>query len=177
MSQRVIFDAGELIRLARGASADKFAERFAHPFLSHAPLPDESGDTPTGWQTQQGGSPEAQARAAAIATAGAVKYLPIVHRPKSTYSGFLSIGRADNCDLVLKEPTISKLHAMFWIPKLNGSWTIADGKSRNGTFVNGARLSPMAKKPVSSGDLIRFGDVVAQFWLPADLYQRLLAMA
>ena len=175
MSQKLVFEAGDLIRLARGASADKFAERFAHPFLSHAPLSEASADTPPGWQTLQG-SPESQARAAAIATAGAVQYLPIVHRPKSTYSGFLSIGRADNCDLVLKEPTISKLHALFWIPKLNGSWTLADGKSRNGTFLNGARLSPMAKRPVQSGDLIRFGDLVAQFWLPSDLYERLLAM-
>ena len=175
MSQRTVFEAGDLLRFARGASMDKFAERFGHPFLSHAPLSDAGTDTPPGWQTLSG-SPESQARAAAMATAGAVHYLPIVHRPKSTYSGFLSIGRAENCDLVLKEPTISKMHALFWIPKLNGSWTIADGKSRNGTFLNGARLSPMAKRPVQSGDLIRFGDLVAQFWLPKDLYQRLLAM-
>ena len=173
--QRIVFEAGDLVRLARSGSSDKFAERFAHPFLSHAPLVDAGGETPPGWQTLSG-SPEAQARAAAIAAAGAVHYLPIVHRPKSTYSGFLSIGRADNCDLVLKEPTISKMHALFWIPKMVGNWMIADGKSRNGTFLNGTRLTPMAKKVVRSGDLIRFGDLVAQFWLPSDLYERLLTM-
>ena len=173
--QRLIFEAGDLIRLARSADSHKFVERFGHPFLSHAPLPEASGDTPPGWQTLNG-SPEAQARAAAIATAGAVQYLPIVHRPKSTYSGFLSIGRAENCDLVIKEQTVSKMHALFWIPKLNGSWMIADGKSRNGTFVNGLRLDPMAKRMVRSGDLIRFGDLVAQFWMPSDLYERLLSM-
>ena len=175
MNQRSFFEATELISLARSAGANGFAERFQHPFIAHAPLPEADLDTPPTWHTQSGSS-EAQVRAAALATAGAIKYLPLVHRPKSTYSGFLSIGRADNCDLVLKEPTISKMHALFWIPKVVGNWMIADGKSRNGTFLNGARLEPLAKRPVRSGDLIRFGDLAAQFWLPQDLYQRLLSM-
>src|SRR5215468_7609613 len=120
MNDRV-FEANELISLARNAGRDEFAERFAHPFIAHAPMADSAFDTAPGWQTLSG-SPEAHVRAAAMATAGAVQYLPLIHRPKSTYSGFLSIGRADNCDLVLKEPTISKMHALFWIPKIADSW-------------------------------------------------------
>jgi FHA domain-containing protein len=175
MNERSFFEATELISLARSAGVDAFAERFQHPFIAHAPLPDSDFETPPAWHTQSGSS-EAQVRAVAMATATAVQYLPLVHRPKSTYSGFLSVGRADNCDLVLKEPTISKMHALFWIPNMVGTWMLADGKSRNGTFLNGARLQPLAKRPLRSGDLIRFGDLAAQFWMPADLVQRLLSM-
>jgi putative serine protease PepD len=64
-----------------------------------------------------------------------------------------SIGRAEDCDLVLDDEKVSRHHA-YIEPGANGA-TIRDLGSSNGTFVNGARLTE--PQPIGDGDTIRIG--------------------
>jgi len=79
---------------------------------------------------------------------------------RSPYSTQISVGRTRNCDVVLREPSVSKLHAHFF--RLDGDhgseWQLVDRGSANGTSVNGRRLAtdPVA---VKAGDRVLFGAV------------------
>jgi pSer/pThr/pTyr-binding forkhead associated (FHA) protein len=56
---------------------------------------------------------------------------------------------------------------------------VGDSGSKNGSFVDGARVANGAVVPVRDGASLRFGDVTAKFWLPKsfclDLRRRLKA--
>src|SRR5688572_21351026 len=70
----------------------------------------------------------------------------------------LLIGRADDCDIRLDLPSISRQHARL-IPAGEARWTVQDAGSRNGVEVNGALIKTAE---VSPGDRISFGpEVVA----------------
>ena len=97
-------------------------------------------------------------------TANRLRFVPILRRGESPYSDFISAGRADNCDVILKDQSVSKLHGLFWVPTTEAStWLISDARSVNGTFLNGERLAALEKVKLTPGDVIRFGDVRVRF--------------
>ncbi len=63
----------------------------------------------------------------------------------------LIIGRVDDCDIIINEPTISKQHSKILIQ--NNIVIIKDLNSTNGTFVNGERI---IEKQLRNNDIIRF---------------------
>ncbi|HVV35821.1 MAG TPA: FHA domain-containing protein [Acidimicrobiales bacterium] len=65
----------------------------------------------------------------------------------------LSIGKSPANDLVVRDATASRLHAV--IERLGPGWVIRDLGSRNGTFVNGERI--VADRALRGGDEIRVG--------------------
>ncbi len=66
----------------------------------------------------------------------------------------LTIGRSDGNDIVLSEDTqVSRVHAV--LEQLAGSWSVRDVSSRNGTFLNGTRVSGEAR--LGAGDELRIG--------------------
>lgn len=68
----------------------------------------------------------------------------------------LSIGREQGCDIVINDSTdvISRRHAILNISS-SGKITIVD-QSRNGTYVNGIRISQNVPVPVTRKDIISF---------------------
>jgi FHA domain/Bacterial regulatory proteins, luxR family len=79
-------------------------------------------------------------------------------------SGQASVGRRDTSDLVLDwDEQVSRLHAQF--ERVDTDWTIIDdGLSRNGTFVNGERLT--GRRRLEDGDSVRFGGTTMTFRSP-----------
>ncbi|HMF39624.1 MAG TPA: sigma 54-interacting transcriptional regulator [Polyangia bacterium] len=67
--------------------------------------------------------------------------------------GGLVLGRGDDCDVVMSSAETSRRHAE--IRREGPLWIVRDLGSRNGTFVNGQRVSV---GPLSPRDLLRFGD-------------------
>jgi DNA-binding CsgD family transcriptional regulator len=67
----------------------------------------------------------------------------------------LSVGRDDDCDVRLGwDERVSRLHAR--LERSGGSWTVYDGGlSRNGTFLNGERVS--GPRVLKDGDQLCFG--------------------
>ena len=76
----------------------------------------------------------------------------------------VSVGRRGASDLVLDwDEQVSRLHAQF--ERVEQDWTVIDdGLSRNGTFVNGERLT--GRRRLSDGDAIRFGGTTVTFRSP-----------
>ena len=64
-----------------------------------------------------------------------------------------NIGRLDG-DVILADPSVSSRHAR--IEKRGGGFFIRDLQSRNGTFVNGARIT---ESTLTLGDKLKIGEL------------------
>jgi hypothetical protein len=67
-------------------------------------------------------------------------------------SGATRVGRNEQSDIVLTDPSVSRIHALLDVR--DGELTVRDEGSSNGTFVNGNRIAALALQP---GDIIAFG--------------------
>ena len=66
----------------------------------------------------------------------------------------LTVGRHLSADLVLAaDGEVSRVHAV--LERVGPSWVVRDLSSRNGTLVNGERVS--GSRPLASGDELRIG--------------------
>jgi pSer/pThr/pTyr-binding forkhead associated (FHA) protein len=68
------------------------------------------------------------------------------------------IGRGQDCDLVLEDNNSSRRHCL--IRKWAGHYKLEDLQSKNGTFVNGMKVS---SAQLGDGDLIAVGDQMLVF--------------
>ena len=68
-----------------------------------------------------------------------------------------TIGRARDCDLVIDQVAVSRLHAR--LDYAHEQVTITDLGSTNGTFVNKQRLEPRQPRRLRSGDVINLSNV------------------
>jgi len=84
-----------------------------------------------------------------LGVSASVKDLRIVLRPGRTL-----VGRRENNDVVLSEPSVSALHA--WIISSNGVSRVMNMLSTNGTFVNDQKVH---EATLVHGDRLRFGTV------------------
>ena len=79
----------------------------------------------------------------------------------------VTIGREASADVVIDgDLLVSRLHST--LERVAGAWTIVDnGLSRNGTFVNGHRVS--GRVQLHDRDQIRIGGTVLTFCAPAEI--------
>jgi pSer/pThr/pTyr-binding forkhead associated (FHA) protein len=79
----------------------------------------------------------------------------------------VTIGRESSADVVIDgDLLVSRLHST--LERVAGAWTIVDnGLSRNGTFVNGHRVS--GRVQLHDRDQIRVGGTVLTFCAPAEI--------
>jgi len=87
------------------------------------------------------------------------RYLvPIRQRgtPDRRRPALISVGRSRDQDVVLRDPSVSKIHALFR-RDAQGLY-LCDSSSRNGTFVNGV-VTTEHEVPVEHGDEVRFGEL------------------
>ena len=69
------------------------------------------------------------------------------------------LGRSPDCDLVLNAAGVSRRHLI--LRKENGSFSVKDPGSRNGTFINGARVQQSA--PLRNRDQVMICDILFEF--------------
>ncbi len=87
-----------------------------------------------------------------------------------SYMDRISIGRARNKDVVLRDRSVSKFHAWFERGAA-GALLLADAGSKNGTSVNGDQTVPRELANVKAGDVVRFGSVEAVICTPDALWR------
>lgn len=75
-----------------------------------------------------------------------------------------TIGRDTSCDIVIADSTdvVSRVHASLKVTG-NGKYVLID-QSRNGTYVNGIRMSANEEIPVTRKDTISFAHVKELDW-------------
>jgi diguanylate cyclase (GGDEF)-like protein len=88
-----------------------------------------------------------------------------------------SLGRDTDCRITLLDPSVSRKHARL-VRAEDGSVTVVDDSSTNGTHVNDRKVSRSA---LSNGDILRVGNVLLKFYEPgtieAEVFQRVFQMA
>ena len=95
----------------------------------------------------------------------------IAKRPGNPYPERISVGRANNCDIVLRFAVVSKLHAHF-CRSADGTLQLYDLGSSNGTWHNGRRLQTGERVVLAPHDLISFGGVHCELVDAAGLYDK-----
>lgn len=76
-----------------------------------------------------------------------------------------SIGRSRSCDIVLRDQTASRAHAVLM--RRESGWLISDTNSKAGTFVNGKKAGQQT--PVLPGDVIAMGSTALMLKRTADV--------
>ncbi|ORB28009.1 FHA domain-containing protein [Mycolicibacterium parafortuitum] len=77
----------------------------------------------------------------------------------------VTLGKAAGNTVALEhDDTVSRLHAVF--ENLGAAWSIRDMGSRNGTYLNGEKIT--AERVLHSGDEVRVGKSRLIFWMVRD---------
>jgi hypothetical protein len=76
----------------------------------------------------------------------------------SPFPDRVSIGRAANCDIVVRDSSVSKLHAHLW-QVTSDSAVVTDAKSANGTCIDGRRIATGSSDTVSEFGALTVGRV------------------
>jgi hypothetical protein len=87
----------------------------------------------------------------------------------------ITVGRRSTSDVVLcADEEVSRTHAE--LKRVGEDWAVTDdGLSRNGTYVNGARI--VGRKRLVDGDTLRFGKSVVEYRCPSEGSTALTAAA
>jgi hypothetical protein len=118
------------------------------------------------------GTPESIPPLGEVILDPATQAVPLEKSPRNPYDGFLFLGRASTCDIIIRDASISKTHAV--IEPAAGSWHLRDKRSRNGTWRNGERLKENDRVELASGDVIVLGSYPLYFMLADDLMRQLV---
>ncbi len=95
--------------------------------------------------------------------------LMVATLPNLDIGSALNVGRMPDCDLVIDDPSVSKLHARItWDGK---DALLEDQKSSNGTRLNGDELN--MTMAVRDGDTLSFGDTQFCYLSTGTLHSRL----
>lgn len=135
---------------AKSSTRETFAAR--HPCFFLLAYMSKKPDT-VGFKTELAASSEE--------SQGTLLVLPLVKAPGSPYADRISIGRAPNCDVVVRHASISKLHTHLRTREEDGALVLVDVGARNPTLVDGKRVDASAPPTLRSGMEIRLGDVSA----------------
>ncbi|MCD6499007.1 MAG: FHA domain-containing protein [Deltaproteobacteria bacterium] len=96
----------------------------------------------------------------------------VAKKPNNPFSGWISVGRAGNNDVVLKHASVSKIHARIY-QEDGPKFFVQDAGSANGTMVRGIRVTGDRHMAIRVGDTVRFGELSCEFFDGAGLYDRL----
>ncbi len=90
---------------------------------------------------------------------------------KNPFAMGITVGRVDQNDVEVDHASVSRFHAYFQLgPK---GWVLCDAESKNGTYLDGMRLTPNEKVPVPDGAPVRFGEIELTFLLPESFAEQL----
>jgi len=102
----------------------------------------------------------------------------IAKTPRNPWKSKITIGRASNNDVIIRHPSVSKLHAYFGhsegAPTV--STTLVDAGSANGSVVNGHTAPPDEPVAIEPGALVKLGDVECELLDAGQLHDAIRAL-
>jgi hypothetical protein len=149
-------DTAAVLDLARKKTRAQFIAALPNPFL----VISTEGAAHTPMQFRTIVATQGDAAVATAANAPSMEVMEVCKAPGNPYPDRISIGRARNCDIVLRDASVSKLHGHFRV--VPGKLELIDSGSHNGTRVNGLPIAPDTPTPVLPGDTIVVGRVSAK---------------
>src|SRR5882724_5372230 len=102
--------------------------------------------------------------------AAEMELYPLAKKLGASFRDRITIGRTENNDVVIADPSVSRLHA--YVRHANG-WVVADAGSKNGTWLGDEHLEPRREVTLAVGAVVRFGDVHLIFYRSSDLFELL----
>jgi pSer/pThr/pTyr-binding forkhead associated (FHA) protein len=102
--------------------------------------------------------------------AAEMELFPLAKKLGASFRDRITIGRTENNDVVIADPSVSRLHA--YVRHANG-WVVADAGSKNGTWLGDEHLEPRREVALPTGAVIRFGDVHLIFYRSSELFELL----
>ena len=167
---------------ARVVSQRDFTAQHPHPFLLRkrltrtapvrATTPETRSDWDEGMRYHTDVVEVGQVPTRPVGRIAGSKIVPVTKSDRNPFSEQISVGRAKNCDIILRDQTVSK-HQAFFRAVGPSSAEIVDVSSQHTTRVNGAPSIPGEPVVLSSGDTITFGGVACLFLDAAALYEML----
>lgn len=142
-----------------------------HPGYHLLKPPTASEEPVLRYDTLQVSAPEGLPPSHIVPSANAWQATRIAKRPDNPYPDRISVGRAPNCDIVLRFAVVSKLHAHFLVSP-DGSLRLFDLGSVNGTWHNGRRLEEGERVRLAPRDFISFGGVHCEMVDAEGLYRK-----
>ncbi len=94
---------------------------------------------------------------------------PIQKNPQNPFPDRMTVGRAPNCDVVVRMPFVSKVHAHLSYTG-TGTLTLRHAKSSNTTRHNGRLVDADEEVEVRPGDTISLGALTLEVLTSKDLY-------
>jgi hypothetical protein len=160
-------DLAAWVQEAKAKAKEAFAVAYPHNFLV-AYLPRDESEGVPAFRTEIVEDPEYD-------PTKTILVLPIVRGKDSPYADRISIGRARNCDVVLRHSSVSKLHAQIRLQP-DGELELVDCDSRNGTFIEGTRLEAKVPRKLSPGAHVAFGEIVGNVFDAARAHTALVRL-
>lgn len=129
---------------------------------SDEPMPLEGEETDTLVASMDG------ALASAVAASGNLRVYPLAKKQGAPFADMITIGRTGNNDVVIDDVTVSRFHA--FLRQRGSTWYVCDSGSKNGTKLEGEKLTPRKERPIHSGQVVRLGDVDLTFYTSDHLF-------
>jgi len=96
---------------------------------------------------------------------------PVAKKPGASFPDRITIGRIGNNDIVIPDPSVSRLHA--YVRRDGAQWLVADAGSKNGSWLTGEALDARRERALPSKAILRLGEVDVTFYVASDLYAAL----
>ncbi|HEX4454372.1 MAG TPA: FHA domain-containing protein [Kofleriaceae bacterium] len=93
---------------------------------------------------------------------------PLAKKSGASFSDRITIGRTPNNDVVINDPSVSRLHA--YVKRAGDAWSVTDAGSKNGSWLRGVALEPRKQSGLPPSAVLRFGEVDVTFYLARDLF-------
>ena len=155
-----------------GVTRQQFVAKNPHAFLLWnsavgADVTPLAAAPPLSFHTQVHAS--ANRPSVAAGSAEGVVLFPLQKAKGNPFPDRISIGRAPNCDIVFRDPSVSKLHGHFREVTADAA-VFTDAKSANGTRLNGAAVVSGEAIVVKSFSYLVLGRVRVQLLSSGDVY-------
>ena len=161
----------EFVSICSYLKEDDFLQRFNHPFLIQRSQDLDVQENP-GFGTISGNIKKLLVESDLTNCS----VLFVSKSPNNNFTMMVTVGRAENNDIIIRNGKVSKFHAYF--NEIGDQWAVTDGNSSNGTYVGGEKLVPNSRFTIEDGTDLSFSqDLSYRFIGNKSMYGHVQRMA